>query len=867
MNDTTIKIDLKKSGDANAFDDQNQIHVREFESITHIIDEQIQTAKDDVNLTDKKFNNTIAVFGARGTGKTSFLKSVLKHYTEKKGNEIVVLNIIDPTEIEEKGHLFLLLISVINGMVSKQLEQGECKPNSTDYDKRKHWVVCLEKLSKGLPSLDNIGNKYDSDSWQSERYIMEMGLTSVKAAFDLESNFRKLIDIALDILDKKAILISFDDIDVDFRKGWQVLEVIRKYLKSPRIITIISGDYNLYSLNIRKQQFKYLGINANNANIVDHLQVKTLLNSLEYQYFIKVMPPDKMIMLKPIYANINAGIQYEVVNHGYLSDNINLEDFYKELLNRCGIYNPSDTVLLQNFLLSLPLRTQICMMKAFTGELSNLNVVKVFVNILHENSIDYSLAENSVQDCVSEIIKYLINNEIYTSCDLMPIEGDVIKSSCLFALLLMFSYYGNTNRYLFFDYGFRVCYINNILFDQKDFKLLTEFSIQYNHKSLKDLITYINIVENNKSGHPSNCIPLFGLANKSKRELDDRFDVLTKDLNIVTRIIINIPVIYHTYSSKNSSSLYYSPIALFACIGDLIEAYDKDMLLDKLYSYYNIEECSIDAHNRFLKTSLDYELRDDASEKHITNIKIDLDIREVINELYVDMRRWIESFRSFPKKDPNYAYSAQIVYRCFTNLYKVVDKVIKENDHCDDMMKYSIYSILNVILVEEMNSSRFRNFRNLFRSNDVITSDKVFFYNLKKVRDYHSALITKWLLCCPIILPFIDIKSEKYFEWIIPEYGLDFIKKYSIDTIKEKLHDLGIKHDVVESDNIIKFSGSARQYLNVRNYLNKHGFYDDYLINAEYNDFANTMSTLFTNKIQRDSFNSFQNHLKDYLHK
>lgn len=96
---------------------------------------------------------------------------------------------------------------------------------------------------------------------------------------------------------------------------------------------------------------------------------------------------------------------------------------------------------------------------------------------------------------------------------------------------------------------------------------------------------------------------------------------------------------------------------------------------------------------------------------------------------------------------------------------------------------------------------------------------------------------------------------------------MDFIKKYSTVTIKEKLHELGIKHDVVESDNIIKFSGSARLYLNVRNYLNKHGFYDDYLINAEYNDFANTMSTLFTNKIQRDSFNSFQNHLKDYLHK
>lgn len=852
MNDTTIKIDLKKSGDANAFDDQNQIHVREFESITHIIDEQIQTAKDDVNLTDKKYNNTIAVFGARGTGKTSFLKSVLKHYTEKKGNEIVVLNIIDPTEIEEKGHLFLLLISVINGMVSKQLEQGECKPNSTDYDKRKRWMVCLEKLSKGLPSLDNIGNKYDSDSWQSERYIMEMGLTSVKAAFDLESNFRKLIDIALDILDKKAILISFDDIDVDFRKGWQVLEVIRKYLKSPRIITIISGDYNLYSLNIRKQQFKYLGINANNANIVDHLQVKTLLNSLEYQYFIKVMPPDKMIMLKPIYANINAGIQYEVVNHGLGEEGLSVKNFYKRLLYCCGINNSSDTILLQNFLLSLPLRTQICIMKTFTGERPNLNIIKVFINILHENNIDYSSAENSVQDCVSEIIKYLVSKDIYTSCDLMPIEGDVIKSSCLFALSLMFSYHSNTNLYLFFDYGFRVGYNRSISCKYDDFKLLTSFSTQYRGKTLKEQLIYVNILENKINSQPSNCIPLLGLAKKSKKDPNGRIDTVSNKLSLAQKFLIYLPAIYfHQSNDKTNSSLYYSPIAIIASIGDMLRAYENRTLDDVLKSLCFIKDYYVDTTNNDLRCVIDKSVVEYEDEYNITS-------DESFKTFIDDFKNWADKFTSYMKKQKRFL-SAQSVVNCFSKMYYAVENVIDQNKPFDEMVKLSLLSILNIILVEEYNNSSV-NEDYFLRSNNVVSSETVFINNIMRISDANRIPVTLWFVCCPIITPFIDMDTLKIpFDDMTTDFN--YINKIHI---KEALSKLKNKNLSVKE---MKFSGSKSNTLIVRNYLNKHGFSDDDLIKAEYNNIVNAMSPLFSNKIYEDNFIKFQHYLKEQLHK
>ncbi|MCD8079453.1 MAG: hypothetical protein LUF04_03295 [Bacteroides sp.] len=53
--------------------------------------------------------------------------------------------------------------------------------------------------------------------------------------------------------------MAFDDVDTDFAKGWPVMETIRKYLTSPQLITILSGDINLYTLLIRKKQWENFG--------------------------------------------------------------------------------------------------------------------------------------------------------------------------------------------------------------------------------------------------------------------------------------------------------------------------------------------------------------------------------------------------------------------------------------------------------------------------------------------------------------------------------------------------------------------------------------------------------------------------------
>ena len=119
-------------------------------------------------------------------------------------------------------------------------------------------------------------------------FIMESGLSSVHSAFNLAQDFHCLVEKALMILGKKAFLLVLDDIDVDMHKGWDVLEMLRKYVNTQCIITILSGNLNLYSLNVRKHQWSQLKDNRE----FEEKGYDKIVNELEGQYLLKILKPE-----------------------------------------------------------------------------------------------------------------------------------------------------------------------------------------------------------------------------------------------------------------------------------------------------------------------------------------------------------------------------------------------------------------------------------------------------------------------------------------------------------------------------------------------------------------------------------------------
>lgn len=106
-----VNIILSESQSAKSFDVSQMIHQIEFVKVKHLVEKQLTEA----SLTKTEVHHTIPIFGERGSGKTSFLESILEYYSKHADeHKVCVLDLIDPTMIEEKGHVFLLIISLIN---------------------------------------------------------------------------------------------------------------------------------------------------------------------------------------------------------------------------------------------------------------------------------------------------------------------------------------------------------------------------------------------------------------------------------------------------------------------------------------------------------------------------------------------------------------------------------------------------------------------------------------------------------------------------------------------------------------------------------------------------------------------------------
>jgi hypothetical protein len=318
MGKNEIFIKIEDGINTKAFDADSVIHKDAFQRILELINQNLARAKNynptkKEDLTNNRVHNTITINGERGAGKTSFMLSIKKEY--ENNNEIEVLGILDPTLISTKQHVFILLISMIEEKVNEKFSD-KCRDKKYD-EKYKEWKRSLEDLAKGLNQLDGVGtNPYTQDLWDDSALVMAKGLSMAKAGLELEWKFHKFINKSLEILsnnnEKKAFLLFIDDIDTDFSKGWDVLEVLRKYITTPQIIPIMAGNFELYENLVRNEKSKLfknliefdekltkLSMTESYKEKVKHYQDQ--MDELTQQYLMKVMQPINMINLHKLY--------------------------------------------------------------------------------------------------------------------------------------------------------------------------------------------------------------------------------------------------------------------------------------------------------------------------------------------------------------------------------------------------------------------------------------------------------------------------------------------------------------------------------------------------------------------------------------
>jgi hypothetical protein len=749
-----IIINLQESSNAKSYGKENLIHQREFDRATKLINARLVRPE----AIDKiRYNDTISILGSRGSGKTSFLLSLLANYKDSK--EVEVLNIIDPTLIEEKGHVFLTVISLIEESVSKRLNLSDCSPDDSSYLQKKEWKDKLRKLADGLPSMDGVGSSLEHSDWQDTEFIMDRGLKSVKAASNLEANFNDLVCCALRALEKKVFIITLDDIDVDFRKGWPVLETIRKYLTSPQIIVLLSGDLKLYAKAIRKQQWKNFGkaLLKNEAEALNKMnEYNDLVTEMEGQYMQKVIKPENRIRLTTLFEKIES-YNYKIFilkNSSSLDKKTDYNEhlilnFYNSILKTFGIQSKNQAEAYTSFLLNLPLRTQIQFLiesqklvqldnkgenqkqinPITENEENRANIIDAFLSDLYEKEVDVDLARNLPKMLSVVILKLLIKERILSEAyQLQPTTIDTSLNSSLAALSFLYSQHVKRNPYLIFDYFIKIGYTRNLI-DEIGYKSsrvkesdvlysiddLCQSSGIYQDKVLRDItgnITsyvrgVINYPNENRNKKYAGIIPLTGLASRAKgKNREYRVDEVFKNDEDGLRLA-SIPMTISSNNWKNSTLLTSSIYVLLASIGELVKL---GTIQDILLVDNSIRDAEIANGIIELSQIRNYVMpnfnRQDAkpnetgsNEEYEEEINVDEDqITDQVLVLARIMREWIDRY---PQEI--ISISPHLLGKISTRFFYALDSIeIQRTSNLGDCMYRRIIALANAIVIEEI---------------------------------------------------------------------------------------------------------------------------------------------------------------------
>lgn len=366
----TIVINLSDAGDARPLrEEETFIQVDALQRVRDILRGHISRMSPvdgrcrdrcDSSSTFERHHNAIAILGGRGSGKTTFLLSLLdalgggRERLVDKGVCVANLGVLDPTLISAKENIFLSIVSKIKSLVDKEREKCDF-----DTSKNKYFDRALYDLSGGISALDGIkSNLLQDGDWGDHHFVLDEGLACVRNNRLLEKRFHLFLKKSLDVLGKNFFAIGIDDIDTAFDRGWMVLETLRRYLTSPKLVVFIAGDIELFSSLVRKHQWENLGNLPASDGVDRKAYYEGVVNRLEDQYLLKILKPENRIFLKDMHHLSDPSIsKFDIsFNDKTIPMKDLIDDFIKKVLL---VKRVDDLRIYSEAILREPIRTVI----------------------------------------------------------------------------------------------------------------------------------------------------------------------------------------------------------------------------------------------------------------------------------------------------------------------------------------------------------------------------------------------------------------------------------------------------------------------------------------------------------------------------
>lgn len=291
--------------------------------------EQIRTSaqqssfKKGTSVVKKETNNTIGVFGSRGTGKTSAIYTIQEYLTTgNRKNENVLLPIIEPDNFGENTKIMGSIVGLLKKTVYELLKEIKTY-NGNDNEGLSHlYNNCVLKDNNDLIKKTNELIEYHLYTESQYRTLLSQNYDDLASHIKKSSRLlipdikfkEKLTALINEIIQTKKqlhhnenevlLFIFIDDIDLKTTKTRELVDSILQYANHPNVVTILSGDYEILteSLTMALLQDENLAVSGlspqlslytkdeeDNKGI--HMTIIQRKWQLAHEYLKKIIPP------------------------------------------------------------------------------------------------------------------------------------------------------------------------------------------------------------------------------------------------------------------------------------------------------------------------------------------------------------------------------------------------------------------------------------------------------------------------------------------------------------------------------------------------------------------------------------------------
>lgn len=225
--------------------------------------------------------NIVAFCGDRGEGKTSCMLSTKRVMEQEFGEKFFeMLDTIDPSFFDEKHNIIEL---VLGQLYSRFLNMDKMK-------NREELLVLFNSVKSCLSTLTNgTDNVYDA--------IEE--LDELGNSMTLRNLMGRLLDLYLDFCEKEKLVIVIDDMDYNWKRAYEMSQLISKYLCHKDCILLISVSIN-QMVDVVETSFKNeLRANVSGDNFFE----------VAYKYVEKLIPLQYRVEMPHIYDLCNRKLE------------------------------------------------------------------------------------------------------------------------------------------------------------------------------------------------------------------------------------------------------------------------------------------------------------------------------------------------------------------------------------------------------------------------------------------------------------------------------------------------------------------------------------------------------------------------------